>query len=105
MNSVLACALPADLQVNLITGFLLLVLTHKPERMHLDSGQTVSTGLAGRQTRCLQYVKDTVKQYKAIVKGKPLLNFQNSYQGVIFGERDYLWLTVIMRLGLKNTGT
>lgn len=51
MNSVLACALPADLQVNLIIGFLLLVLTRKPERMHLDSGYTVCTGLAGRKIR------------------------------------------------------
>lgn len=49
MNSVLACTLPADLQVNLIIGFLLLVLTRKPARMHLDPNQTVHTGLAGRK--------------------------------------------------------
>lgn len=51
VNSVLAHVLPAVLQVNLIIEFLLLVRTWKPERMHLDSGYTVLTGLAGRKIR------------------------------------------------------
>jgi len=38
ISYVLAHALPAALRVNLIIGFLLLVLTCKAERKHLDSG-------------------------------------------------------------------
>lgn len=78
MNSVLAQALPADVQVNIIIAFLLLVLTCKPEGMHLDSDYTVCTGPAGRKIKIVlpreQVLHGSLKHLKAIQE-KPLLNF------------------------------